>query len=40
VKTLADEFLRRDEEGTLADLFAPATADETVVGEEGWILGA
>jgi hypothetical protein len=38
VKTLAAEFARRDDEGTLAALFAPA-ADGELAREEGWILG-
>jgi hypothetical protein len=39
VKALVAEIARRDEDGTLADLFAPPRADADAAREEGWILG-
>jgi hypothetical protein len=45
VRTLAEHFARLDDQGRLADLFAPsktATPEDVaaVEREEGWILGA
>lgn len=36
----AKALARRDAEGTLAELFAAPVAEESVLYEEGWILGA